>query len=384
MWSGEKIVGIINSEQHSQIDAAYIYDLDIFCKKCKSVKKAFPQYNLLYSMKANPHPQILQNALRMNLGIDAASKNEVELAANCGFPREQIYYSAPGKSEMDLLTCFDKCIIIADSINEVKRIAKLAMKRSCHITIGIRLNIPNIHLGDNAFEIMSGVSTKFGITLNQISYLKKICQESLIDIGGLHVYFGSQILDENVIQENFLKIINCAREIRKYFKLKFINFGGGFGVPYNEYEKPIDLHNIMNTSLSGAINEMVKEGVQCNLELGRYLIAEAGIFVTKVVDIKVSGGIKYIILSAGMNSFFRPVFTKEFHKLKKCLSSTEKQEKVTVVGNLCTPLDQYYSDYMIEKLKIDDWVWFENAGAYGYSMSLLDFISHDKPLQLVI
>jgi len=85
-----------------------------------------------------------------------------------------------------------------------------------------------------------------------------------------------------------------------------------------------------------------------------------------------------------MNAFIRPIFTKEFHKLNNCSKSRGELEKVTIVGNLCTPIDQYYEDYMIENPKIGDWLWFENAGAYGYSMSMLNFISHEKPLEIVI
>lgn len=85
-----------------------------------------------------------------------------------------------------------------------------------------------------------------------------------------------------------------------------------------------------------------------------------------------------------MNAFIRPIFTKEFHKLNNCRKSHDKLEKVTIVGNLCTPIDQYYEDYIIDNPKIGDWLWFENAGAYGYSMSMLNFISHEKPLEIVV
>lgn len=384
MWYGEKIVKVFNNDEQMKADAAYIYDLGMFGENCINVKNVFAKYGLLYSMKANPHPDILLKALNMNLGIDAASRNEVELANNCGFSKEKIYYSAPGKSDTDLEICFDKCILIADSINEVKKIVELAENRRCHVGIGIRLNIPNTLIVDKAFEIMSGIPTKFGISLGQIYELKNICKGSFVHIVGIHIYFGSQIMEEDIIKENFLNIINCAIKIKEIFKLKFINFGGGFGIPYNEYEQPLDLNTIMDLEVSTAIDRLITDGIECNLELGRYLIANAGVFVTKVIDIKINGGVKFIILSAGMNSFFRPVFTKEFHKLHKCLSTTKEIERVTIVGNLCTPIDQYYKDYEIEKLQVGDLVWFENAGAYGYSMSMLNFISHNQPLELVI
>ena len=97
-----------------------------------------------------------------------------------------------------------------------------------------------------------------------------------------------------------------------------------------------------------------------------------------------SYGKKYVILSSGFNGFFRPIFTKEFHRIEKCDSKTDEYESITLVGNLCTPMDQYYEDIMFPKLDIGDWIWFHNAGAYGYTMCLLEFISHVKPLEIVV
>lgn len=384
MWIGKKIIERIEKEKTDTIDAAYIYDLQIFRDNCKKVKNAFSEFNILYSMKANPHHAILRESLKMNLGIDAASRNEVKLAADNGFTKDQIYFSAPGKTEYDLLSSIDKCTIIADSLNEVKRLVDIAYKMNQRINIGIRLNISNTSIIGNAFEIMSGIPTKFGIELNEVVELKEICANSLVDIIGMHIYFGSQILEENIIKNNFLTIIKCTYQLRHYFPIRFVNFGGGFGVPQNEHEKALDLRKIADKELLKEINKLLCHGIKCNLELGRYLISDAGIYVSKVEDIKLVGNIKYIVLSSGMNGFFRPIFTKEYHKMEKCLSKTSIKERVTIVGNLCTPIDEYYSEYLIERLEIGDWIYFRNAGAYGYSMSLLDFISHDRPLEIVI
>lgn len=385
MWTSSEILEIINKNRICPGESLYIYSKMIFQQKVELFQAVFNGWNLLYSMKANPNKVFLEEALHKGVGIDAASKNEVCKAFKLGYNSNNIFFSAPGKSKNDLLECYNKCVIIADSVNEIKRISELAQSLNTEIRIGIRINIPNSRISGNAFEIMGGVSTKFGMTPKELENAIKICSNGLVKIIGIHVYFGSQILSEEILINNLLSIANFAIEVNKICKLEFVNFGGGFGVPYSDNDNQLDLHKIAHDrELKTKHSMLVENKVKCNIELGRFLVAEAGVFVASIEDIKESEGEEYVILSAGLNGFIRPIFTKEFHKLEKCTVRVEKKKKVTIVGNLCTPIDQYYKNYMMDDPKIGDWVWFSNAGAYGYSMSMLDFISHDHPLEIVI
>lgn len=385
MWSGTKILSTIQKHGIHVGSSFYAYDMDLILHKVKKIQNIFTDWNLLYSMKANPNTEILHNIIKNDVGIDAASSNEVFIARKFDCSPTKIYYSAPGKSMNDLLQCIDQCIIIADSINEVIRLNNIAKDRKTQLKIGIRVNIPNEDIVGNAFEVMTGISSKFGISPDDFSTLKKMCNSGYVKIIGLHVYFGSQILDKKIITKNLIKIARFALEFNHIFCLEFVNFGGGFGVPQKDTESPLDIESIANNiELKHKISEIFQEGIRCNLELGRYIVAESGIFCASVEDIKESFGKKYVILSSGINGFFRPVFTKEYHKVRKCENTGEEKEKVTIVGNLCTPIDQYYEDYLMEKLAIGDWIWFENAGAYGLSMSMLDFISKEKPIEIIV
>ena len=377
----EKVLYALKREDYP--DSAYVYDLKIVERNCSNVQKTFEKFNVLYSMKANPNISILQTIKRMGIGIDAASKEEVDIAYKCGFIAQQIFYSSPGKSEKDITESIDRCIIIADSIGEVERICEIAKERKTELDIGIRINVENADIKNNAFEIMSGIPTKFGIRLEQLIKAIEICSTCMVNIVGIHVYFGSQILSENVIKQNIYQILECARKTLKMLDLEFVNIGGGFGIPYKN-EEPLDLMKIIDNKISEGVYELLKKGVICNLELGRYLVANAGVFVSRVNDIKDDGNTKYIVLSAGMNGFFRPIFTSEFYMLRKLGLVGGEREKVTVVGNLCTPLDQYYKDYLMERLEVGDMVIFENAGAYGYSMSMLKFCSHSEAREIII
>lgn len=368
----------------------YLYDKNDILNQISQVKTYFSDWNILYSMKANPFVDIVKLMKDNSIWIDAASGGEVQAAKGMNFEASEIYYSAPGKSDTDIEKAMDRCTIIADSINEVFRINEIAQNKSRVIEIGIRLNIANQLISNNAFEVMSGVESKFGVSMeNLLSQLTEIQALDSVRIIGIHIYFGSQVLEEKVVANNFALIARAACQVGKYLDLQFVNFGGGFGVPYLQKEKQLNLSKI-KTMLDETeeLHRLKEKGVLCNLELGRYLVANCGSYITKVMDVKTSGSKKYAIVYGGMNSFFRPVFTREYHHAYKYYNENEmpedEKDKITLVGSLCTPIDQYYEDVVMEKLQAGDIIIFENAGAYGYSMSMLDFISYQKPTQILI
>lgn len=368
----------------------YLYDKNLLKVKIEQVKGNFSGWNILYSMKANPFAGIVKVMKENGVLIDAASRGEVREAENLNFAPSAIYYSSPGKSVQDIKGAIDSCTIIADSVNEIFQINKIAEQMDRMIEIGLRLNIANHLISSNAFEVMGGVESKFGVSMEElISRMDALLALKFIRITGIHIYFGSQVLEEAVIVNNFALIAKAALQLSRHMELRFVNFGGGFGVPYTKEERPLDLCKIKRALDEMAeIQELKKMDVICNLELGRFLAAECGTYVTKVMDMKVSGTKKYAILYGGMNSFFRPVFTKEYHHIYKFHKAGEEvgdeKEQITIAGSLCTPLDQYYDGIEMEPLQIGDLIIFENAGAYGYSMSMLDFISYRKPAQLLI
>ncbi len=385
MWNSKDVQTIIKEHNYFSCTSFYLYDLDICQRQINKIQQCFKDWQPLYSMKANPNKEIVGYIISQDIGIDAASPAEVYLAREKGCSKDKIFYSSPGKSIDDLAMCCEQCVIIADSLSELEKIVQISITTGKNIRIGIRLNVPNVEIQNKAFEVMSGISSKFGITLNDLSNVQKICSTGNVDVIGLHIYFGSQILDYSVIKSNFLKIAQTTLELLSYFKIEFVNFGGGFGIPYSYDDSPLDIEKLANdTNIKNMVTTLNLNNIKCNLELGRYFVGECGIFCARVEDIKVSFGKKYAILSAGMNGFLRPIFTKTFHKLERCGVAVGKTERITIVGNLCTPIDQYYDNYEIDTLEIGDWVFFHNAGAYGYSMSIKDFISHKKPLEIII
>lgn len=375
----EQIVAIANYTS----TPFYLYDLNVVKDKVKQIKESLPNFNLLYSIKANPHPSIVNLLNRLGVGFDVASANELQIALSEGSDPNNIYYSAPGKTIDDLRFSINKCHIIADSLNELHNINSIAYSSESTLKVGIRLNIQNERMCQSTHEVMSGFPSKFGINIEECSAINKK-NFPYLEINGVHIYFGSQLLDVDLIWSNFHIIANQVLNLTKDYNIEFVNFGGGFGIPYEQSEQCIDVDQ-----LSGLINEdstiqkLFSTSIICNLELGRFLVAECGYFVSKIIDVKTSFNKKYAIIDGGMNAFYRPIMTGDFHDVIQ-FCSKGKPELVTLVGRLCTPIDQYYDNFLLSPVSVGDLIAFRNAGAYGFSMSLLNFISYDKPKEIII
>lgn len=375
----EQIVAIANYTS----TPFYLYDLNVVKDKVKQIKESLPNFNLLYSIKANPHPSIVNLLNRLDVGFDVASANELRIALSEGSNPNNIYYSAPGKTIDDLRFSINKCHIIADSLNELHNINSIAYSSGSALKVGIRLNIQNERMCQSTHEVMSGFPSKFGMNIEDCSAINKK-NFPYLEINGVHIYFGSQLLDVDLIWSNFHIIANEVLNLTKDYNIEFVNFGGGFGIPYEQSEQCVDVDQ-----LSGLINEdsaiqkLFSTSIICNLELGRFLVAECGYFVSKIIDVKTSFNKKYAIIDGGMNAFYRPIMTGDFHDVIQ-FCPKGKLELVTLVGRLCTPIDEYYDNFLLSPVSVGDLIAFRNAGAYGFSMSLLNFISYDKPKEIII
>lgn len=361
----------------------YLYDLNVVKDKVKQIKDNLPNFNLLYSIKANPHYSIVNLFNRLGVGFDVASTNELRIALSEGCNPNNIYYSAPGKTVDDLRFSINKCHIIADSLNELHNINSIANSSGCTLKVGIRLNIQNERMCQSIHEVMSGFSSKFGMNIEECSVINKN-NFPYLEINGVHIYFGSQLLDVDLICSNFHIIANQVLNLTKDYNIEFVNFGGGFGIPYEQSEQCIDMDQLSDLiNEDSAIQKLFSTSIILNLELGRYLVAECGYFVSRIIDVKTSFNKKYAIIDGGMHAFYRPIMTGNFHDVIQFCSKGEL-ESVTLVGRLCTPIDKYYDDFLLYPVSAGDLIVFRNAGAYGFSMSLLNFISYDKPTEIII
>ena len=377
----------------------YIYNGDLIKEQCRKLKNALLGFEFLYSIKTNPFPDIIQSVSEEGFGADAASAREVSLALENGMQKERVFYSTPGKTDQDIEKCYAKCVMIADSIGEIRRMDKEAARRGEILKIGIRIN------PDFSMEGGAGSSSKFGIDAERIEELEEIlssCQN--IQVNGIHIHIKSQILDCRVLGKYYHNCFALAKRIHYLEKvtIEYINFGSGIGALYDATrESPVDLQE-----LGELVQDIVAENqaafkARLYIETGRFIVCNAGTYCTKIVDIKESRGQKYLIVENGMNGFLRssianlllkntdglpspgqePLYTgpNAFHV--EVLNNADEYEIVSIVGNLCTALDVFCENKKLRRAYVGDIVAVTNAGSYGYSLSPLLFSSHNAPGQ---
>jgi len=388
----------------------YLYEEDVIQKQVTALKEALPQFDIYYSIKTNPNNHICRYMSNQGFGADAASANEVVKAQEAGFDKKDILYSSPGKTAEDIINALDKAVIVADSYNELAMINEICAKQGRKITVGIRIN-PNFYINmDSTPEILAGASSKFGVDEESLIPNKSFIDSlKFIEVTGIHVYLRSQIVDETVLYNYFKRVFDIAEFCITQMKwsLSFIDFGGGFGVPYSKVDKPINW-GALQSQIQVLVNSqkiVSKDKIRFIVESGRFLVSEAGSFLTKIVDVKESRGQTFVIVHGGLNGFLRPAIMNVFRQIapekidkpleplftglnsfEACIPAKigEPLEVVSVVGNLCTSMDMLAKDIYLPNPQIGDVVCINNAGAYSYTLSPYDFASHPRPQELYV
>ena len=395
MFSVHHQEGAVKAKMTS--NSYYIYDESEIIRSCHALRQSLEEFDFLYSIKANPFLPVLEVIAGQGFGADAASLQEVDQSLEAGIRAEDIYYSAPGKTESDIAESIGKCILIADSLHELEMIQAVATQRDIHLSAGFRIH-PDFGIG----RAKAGPS-KFGIDIEQIDALKSVLQKCPnISPVGIHVHLKSQILNADVIADYYRNVMNLALRLKDelHMEMQFINFGSGIGIAYDpDKQEPVDL-----LLLHDAVKEvrcMKRDlGARLLIETGRYVMCHAGKYILPVIDKKISHGETYLIVPNGLNGFLRPAFALMLENaagidlpvmepLYTCrnevqlrvLNETKEQETVTVAGNLCTALDVIAESVTMNRAEIGDLIEVSNAGSYAYSLSPLGFGGHEPPAQ---
>lgn len=391
---------IILQQAHKHM-SFYIYDEKTIIENIENLKKNFPGVEFLYSVKTNPLPAIVDTVVKKGMWFDAASLGEVEIGHKAGLEKEQIYYSAPGKTKADIAGAVDKAVITADSLHELELLEQVASDRGEKIQIGIRIN------PDFTFDSRKGSGGKFGID-EEILYADrdKIKALSHLEITGIHVHSRSQELNSAVLGRYYENMLNLCLRVEQAFgiKLQFVNMGGGLGIPYSSEDMPLDVSRLgTETARLMADFKQKLGGIKVLIESGRYIVGKAGTYVTTVVDKKISYGKTYVILNNTLNGFIRPsvamlvesyaagvpkasepLYTKPGAFQFDVLNDKTETEVVTLCGNLCTAADVVAKDVELPKLEIGDVVCISNAGSYGAVLTPFQFASLTPPAQIFL
>jgi diaminopimelate decarboxylase len=376
----------------------YVYDTAPMQEKITMLRRIMPAgVEVFYAMKANPHPAFLHCAQQAGVcGIEIASLGEAERAIAAGFTPADLIYTGPGKTVEELQWCVDKGIrtIHIESLTEAHRIERIAAATGRKQDVLLRINANfDIHEAQTTF---SGGSRKFGVDEEQLHHvLPMLLALPHLNFRGLHVYAASGVLNVADLLKNCELVFAMTKEIESSYPdvcCDIIDFGGGFGIDYLETGQNFD-PALWAEGLQQLINDYGFQGRHFVLELGRYLAAESGFFCSEIIDIKESRGKKQLVCAGGINHFRRPAALGINHPLAIIRMGVEplfptqvgvRDEAVYFGGPLCTGADKLANNIHVAAADIGDIAVFGLAGAYGLSMSNIEFLSHARPAEIVV
>ncbi len=363
----------------------YAYDRAALRARVASLRDTLPAgIKLHYAMKANPMPAVVGFMAGLVDGIDVASAGELKVALDAGADPLEVSFAGPGKRRAELRQALASRVLInIESPREVVELSALSAELGLPARVAVRVN-PDFELKGSGMK-MGGGPKQFGVDVEQMPELLASVRSAGLAFEGFHLFAGSQNLRPESICEAQQKSFELALRLAEHAPapVRFLNLGGGFGVPYFPGEQRLDLHPIAD-NLAHLLERAQLEMPQASLviELGRYLVAEAGLYVTRVVDRKISRGQVFLVTDGGLNHHlaasgnFGQVVRKNYPVTIGNRLGSNETEQASVVGPLCTPLDLLADRMQLPVAQVDDLVVVFQSGAYGASASPQAFLGH--------
>ena len=371
----------------------YAYDRRLLGARVAALREALPRgVKLHYAMKANPMPALVGHMARLVDGIDVASAGELKVALDGGADPAEVSFAGPGKREPELRQAVaSKVLINLESMREVLLLGAIVQSLGLPARVAVRVN-PDFELKGSGMK-MGGGPKQFGVDVEQVPALMRAIVDAGLDFEGFHLFAGSQNLRAESICEAQLKSYELALRLAETAPaaVRFLNLGGGFGIPYFPGEQRLDLEPI-GVNLARLVERAKTEMPQASLviELGRYLVGEAGIYVTRVIDRKVSRGQVYLVCDGGLHHHlsasgnFGQVVRKNYPVAIGNRIDSGTREVASVVGPLCTPLDLLTDRMELAVAQPGDLVVMFQSGAYGKSASPEGFLGHPHCVEVLV
>jgi diaminopimelate decarboxylase len=370
----------------------FIYDRGVLDAKWNQLRAALPsRFSISYSVKANPNRSFLEYFLEKGAGLEIASAGEFHQALAAGCAPGNIVFAGPGKTETELELVLSHGIgeIHIESPREAERVINISRRLGKRAHVAIRVN-PASEVQGGAMR-MGGKPAPFGVDEEAIdTVLDPLLASDAVEIRGLHLYIGTQILDHAILVSQYAHGLEVARRVAKRIghAIATLDFGGGLGIPYFSNEHELDTV-ALRTGLADLFAPIEKDrdfaGTKFMVEPGRYLVGEAGVYVSRVVDIKVSRGKKFLICDGGMHHHLAASGNLgQTIKRNYPVAILNKLDRpgagaVEVAGPLCTPLDVLARNVELPEAEVGDLVGVFQSGAYARAASPLGFLSHVTP-----
>ncbi len=371
----------------------YAVDRGLLRQRVAQLRAALPAaVKLHYAMKANPMPAVVAFMAGLVEGIDVASAGELKVALDAGADPAEISFAGPGKRDPELRQAVASGVLVnVESMRELPVLAAASQELGLPARVAVRVN-PDFELKGSGMK-MGGGPKQFGIDAEAVpDALAWIAREGLA-FEGFHLFAGSQNLRAESICDAQLKSYELALRLAAAAStpVRFLNLGGGFGIPYFPGEQPLDLGPVganLDVICERARKELPQAGIV--IELGRYLVGEAGLYITRVVDRKVSRGQVYLVTDGGLNHAlaasgnFGQVVRKNYPVTIANRAGAADRELASVVGPLCTPLDLLADRMDLPAAQVGDLVAVYQSGAYGVSASPQGFLGHPACLEVLV
>ena len=371
----------------------YAYDRQLMTDRVAALRGQFPEdIHLHYAIKSNPMPAVVQHLAGLTDGLDVASLKELRVALDTGTSPRNISFAGPGKSDAELKAAAAAGIIInLESAGEMERLATICNQTGHRANVAVRVN-PDFELKTSGMK-MAGGPKPFGIDAKEVpAVLKRLGQLDLA-FQGFHIFSGSQNLRPDAIIEAQTNTFALALKLADHAPspVQWLNIGGGFGIPYFPGEQRLDLGPVAdNLATLLARHRVDLPEAEIVVELGRYLVGEAGVYVCEVIDLKKSRGETYAVTNGGLHHHlaasgnFGQVIRKNYPVCIGNRVTGDPLTPVNVVGPLCTPLDILGDKYALPPVQIGDLIVVFQSGAYGYTASPHHFLSHPEPVEVLV
>jgi diaminopimelate decarboxylase len=338
-------------------------------------------------------PAVVQHLARLVDGFDVASALEMRTALDTGILPTQVSFAGPGKTAAELSQAIAAGVLVElESAGEATRVIDAGHRTGIRPRVAIRIN-PDFHIRGSGMR-MGGGPQQFGVDAEAVPDLLDRLASAEVEFLGFHVFAGSQILNANLLCEAQRKAVSLALQIARNAgrPITYLNLGGGFGVPYFPDEAPLDLTQI-GANLAALMDGPIRDGLpnaRVAIELGRFIVGECGVYVTRVLDRKQSRGRTYLVVDGGLHhqlaasGNFGQVIRRNYPIAVGNRVRQTPDETVTVVGCLCTPLDILGDNVALPRADVGDLIVLFQAGAYGLTASPVSFLGHPAPIEVLV
>ena len=372
----------------------FVYDMGIVERQVRDLRDAMPaQLSIHYAVKANPYPALLERMARLVDGFDVASGGELARALEAGMDAAHVSFAGPGKRDDELAAAIDAGVTLnLESEGEARRALAIAEKRGGTPRLAVRVN-PDFDLKGSGMR-MGGGAKPFGVDADRAAGLARTLIDAGADWRGWHIFAGSQALAAEALIETQAATVGLAARLSDAVGVAppLVNLGGGFGIPYFPGDQRLDIAPI-GDALGQTLHARpdILADSEFAIELGRWLVGEAGVYLTRVVDVKQSQGETFVVVDGGLHhqlaasGNFGTVVRRNYPMaVANRYGASPAEEALTVVGCLCTPIDKLGDKVALPPMVEGDLIAIFAAGAYGASASPSAFLGHPPALELLL